>query len=339
MSLQTNPPICDIGGIKQRQFGANTFIMHKEEAIPVFISCDDNYAKHLAVVVASVCANSDSRFYFGILNKGLSEKSVQGIKHAAGANIVEFISVDASAFENFDVKLEHLSIETCFRYMIASIKPAIDKAVYLDCDIVVRGDLRALYETDISEFYAGVVEDFVRKSYVEALGLSRYFNSGAMLMNLAKIRRDGMVDKFFEKSAEFSGKLKFLDQDVLNIVLGGAVKYVDPKWNATAPMFRKKVKSQYTARQIKEAVYNPQIIHFTGPDKPWIIPFGFTAHPYTPLYYKYLALTDFTGEAASMKSGFNKRARFLWYLKRHPGFLFRPTFYKMRSLYRRNLNG
>lgn len=304
--------------------------------IPVFMSCDDNYAPHLCAVIASATGNSASKFHFHILHDGLSTQAMSAIAKAADGHKAEFIRVDRALFSKFDVKLSHLTLEACFRYMIPEIRPEIDKAIYLDCDVTVLGDLKEFYDTDISGFYAGVGEDFVKKSYVEKLGLKRYFNSGSMLFNTALMRRDGMTEKLFKTSEALSGASKFLDQDALNIVFKDRAKFVPLKWNATAPLYRKKVNYGGPTEEVEEAVYSPGVVHFTGPDKPWKIPYGPTAHPYAPAYFHYLRKTPYAAKEQKILAEFKPLPRFMWYFKRHLFFFMRPAFFKMRALYAAN---
>lgn len=305
--------------------------------IPVFISCDDNYAMHLCVVVASAVLNSKSDFHFVILNKGLSDKSKKNIVESARGNVVDFVQVDAKMFESFNVKLEHLSIEACFRYIIAELDYPYQKAIYLDCDTVVLSDLRELFNTDIANFYAGVVDDIIKPSYPARLKISRYFNSGALLLNLKKMRDDKICEKLFEKTRELSGESKFLDQDVLNIVFATSEKFINIKWNATAPLFRKKVSlKNVCAEEIAAAIYKPAIVHFTGPDKPWIITAGAIAHPFAPAYFYYLAQTPYADCSAALRKKVSPARQLLRYLKNHSLFFLRCHFFKMRFLYLRN---
>ena len=200
------------------------------------------------------------------------------------------------------------------------------------------GDIGGLFDIDISDVCAGVVDDVIRESYIKSLGLSRYFNSGVMLLNLAKMREINAAQKLFEISAKLSGKTKYLDQDALNIIFSGDEKFLPQRWNSVAPLFRRKPKMKYAAQSdIRDAVYNPGIVHFTGPDKPWKIPYTFLAHPYTPAYFYYLSKTPYAGKADDIFGQFRPFAALANYIKRHLFFFLKPGFLDMRRLYSKNL--
>ena len=159
-----------------------------------------------------------------------------------------------------------------------------------------------------------------------------------MLLNLAKMRETRADERLFKKTAELSGKSRYLDQDALNIVFAGDEIFLPQKWNAVAPLFRRIPKSKFAPpRELAEAAENPAIAHFTGPDKPWKIPRSMLAHPFAPAYFYYLSKTPFAAEAQKFRAAFRPLPALANYFKRHLFFFLRPQFWKMRRLRARNL--
>lgn len=306
--------------------------MERAEEIPIFFSTNDNYAKHVCVAIASILDNSKSSFHFCILTSGLCEESKNAIVQTAAGNTVEFISIDKRDFESFNVMLAHLSIEACYRYLIADLKPEFDKAIYLDCDLVVLDDIKKLYDTDIKDFYAACGDEILKVSYYKKLGLSRYFNSGVLLLNCALMRCDNITEQLFKKTAELSGKSKYLDQDALNIVFSKKLKFFHMRWNATNPIFRKSANVKFLKEIARQARDNPAIVHFSGPDKPWKIPSGMLSHPYSAAYFYYLSKTPYAECYSDMFRNFNSIKTLLWYWRRHLLFFLRPTFWNMCAI-------
>ena len=79
---------------------------------------------------------------------------------------------------------------------------------------------------------------------------------------------------------KFASKEKWLlqDQDVLNKLCEGRVKYVDMSWNVLVDYghFRMnqiiRLAPQWLYFQYMEARKQPKIIHYAGPEKPWNCP-------------------------------------------------------------------
>ena len=189
-----------------------------------------------------------------------------------------------------------------------------------------------MFDIDIEGFYAACGDEILKTSYYKSLGLSRYFNAGVLLLNCALMRRDNITEQLFRKTAELSGKLKYLDQDVLNIVFSKKLKFFHMRWNATNPIFRKSTNVKFLKEVVRQARDNPAIVHFSGPDKPWKIPRGILSHPYSAAYFYYLSRTPYAEYSADIFKNFNSVKILLWYWRRHLLFFLRPTFWKMCAI-------
>lgn len=305
--------------------------------IPVYMSCDDNYVTHLCVVIASVLSNTKSDLHFIILVSSLSEHNKRVISEVCGNHKVSFIDVKQKLQSiPIEIKCSHISLDTCSRFFISEFTFQYKKGIYLDCDVVVNGDIAEYFDIDIGDNYVAAVDDFVSREYTKKLGIDRYFNAGVLLLNIEKMRNENIVGSFFDAIKVWGNAIKYADQDILNVAFRGKVLFVPPKYGVVAPYFRGRRTSYFSNNDVSEAIYNPLIIHFTGPDKPWVIPFGITAHPWTPLYFYYLRKTPFADLSIEYNKRFKVFRRLLWYWKRHLGFFLRPKFYTMRLLYLRN---
>ena len=169
----------------------------------IFFSVNNAYTEQLLVAMISVLENNkndDIRFH--ILSNDFSEDSKAKIemlkKYYKGTRGVYYHFVDKSIFDGFKMNINYITVEMYYRYLIADLVPNIDKALYLDADLVVNGDIGVLYNTQLDGYYcAGVRDLYIEKiEHKEKLGLvseDLYVNSGVMLLNLAKIREDKMA--------------------------------------------------------------------------------------------------------------------------------------------------
>ena len=108
------------------------------------------------------------------------------------------------------------------------------------------------------------------------------FNSGVMLVDLDKWRKDDIEGKLLSFIKSKNGRIQQGDQGALNAVLSKETYCFEPKMNAVTIYFDftydemmtyRKPPEFYTREQIEEAVSNPVIIHFTTSflsHRPWV---------------------------------------------------------------------
>lgn len=107
-------------------------------------------------------------------------------------------------------------------------------------------------------------------SSVEGLRQGQYLQSGFIMMNCKKMLQDKIVDKFRNLAKE---KLKYQDQDILNLTCGEKVLFLSIKYNMTDYSYyflnkeRNKISSILAGENVREAI-NHGNIHFNG-HKPW----------------------------------------------------------------------
>ena len=217
--------------------------MNKE--IPIFFSTDDNYIPYLDVAVSSLITNASKEFNYRIiiLNTGLNESNIDKIKQNEREKFkIDFVDISADV-EKIKSKLKnvyHFSIVTYYRLFIASLFPQYGKVIYLDCDLVVLGDISELYHTELGDNILGACpEQFVQntkefRAYAaEALGVDPdgYVNAGVLLMNLAEFRKNRIEEKFVHLITEHDFDLLDPDQAYLNYLCFDKIQILSNGWN------------------------------------------------------------------------------------------------------------
>lgn len=98
---------------------------------------------------------------------------------------------------------------TLLRLLADLIPEMPDKILYLDIDMMAKGDIANLYDIDISEYEYGAVKE----KYGSKLLKSDYINAGMLLLNMKKIKET----KLLEKARELirTKKMLFADQDAI----------------------------------------------------------------------------------------------------------------------------
>lgn len=171
------------------------------------------------------------------------------------------------------------------KFSLGELLPDLDKVLYLDGDILVRGDLSALFDIDLGDRLLAAAPDtgvlsFHRPVHEE---VATYFNSGVMLMNLARMREEGCRSKLVSAKRS-DGERALMDQDVFNRVCDGRVALLPVRWNClivnlvrafghglfSMQDFNRAFDAGYT--DLQEFGRDAAIIHFSSKDKPWISP-------------------------------------------------------------------
>ena len=239
IAAQSVPPLI------RRNCNLNHIYNIGADEIPVFFSTDDNYIPFLDVALASMIENASKEYEYRIvvLNTGLDPENVAKIKQRERAGFkIDFVDMSEelghimARFKN----VYHFSIVTYYRLFIASMFPNCDKIVYLDCDLVVLGDISELYHTDLGDaVFAAAPEQFVRNThefrvYAEkALGVDPdgYVNAGVLLLSLEQFRRNEIEKKFVELLTGYDFDLLDPDQAYLNYLCDGKICVLPNGWN------------------------------------------------------------------------------------------------------------
>ncbi len=235
--------------------------------IPVVFICDENYAMPTAVAITSLIMNKKKTTEYDIIviSNQLSAESENKLKKA-GNGALRILK----QYDNYEGLFKHsyVSPVALYKFEISNILSEYDKVIYLDSDVIINSDLTKLYEIELKECYAGVVKDFYSHLTEHdnlRLGRKVYFNSGVMLLNLKKMREYDIPKKLFEEK-RVNLCNKYMDQDVLNIILGDKVKLISPVYNF---MLRNKEDlEKFYEVYGEEPSQNNVIVHIT-PIKPW----------------------------------------------------------------------
>ena len=269
------------------------------------VACTDNgFVMPTGVMMYSVCVNNiESDITFHILTDNVTPENKQKLQKTVmafvGKSIVfyDIAKIDMSDIPVMD-KNSPQSYATYYRlYLTELLPPYIKKVIYMDGDIIVRQSLLPLWETKLDNCAVAVVIEAHSDdlSLIDRLGYPQekgYFNAGLLLINLDYWRENNLLITFKAFMKEHADGIKYNDQDVLNYTLQDSKKYLPIKYNLQAGFLW--VGKHYTSivnKEIKEAIGDCVILHFTGP-KPWQTT---CRHPYRDTFFKYQAQTMWKG--------------------------------------------
>lgn len=185
----------------------------------------------------------------------------------------------------------HFSMETYYRLVLPELLPKYEKILYLDSDMVVQDDVAKLYQENVEGYLLGACHDAdtaglyngyepKKKEYTDRILKLKepyqYFQAGTLIMNLKEFRKIYTVEKILKYAV--SKKFQLLDQDILNKLCEKKVKFIDMSWNVMVDYGRIRqaqiiaLAPKWLNDLYKESRKNPHIIHYAGPEKPWLYP-------------------------------------------------------------------
>ncbi len=275
------------------------------EEIPIFFTADDQYVPYLDVAISSLIHNASKAYTYRliILNTGIKQEHIDLVKRGEREGFaIDFVDITEqvkdiqSRFKN----VYHFSVVTYYRLFIASMFPRYKKIIYLDCDLVVLGDISELYHTDLKgNIFAAGPEMFVQSTpefrcYAEtALGVdpSGYINAGVLVVDLEQFRKHRIEKKFIELITRYDFDLLDPDQAYLNYLCDGRILTLPSGWN-------------------KEPLPLPcegelNIVHYALYKKPW----QYDDVMYGEHFWKYAEKSPYYGEILRRKESFGEAER------------------------------
>lgn len=290
-----------------------------KKVVPVVFASDNNYVPMLSTTMFSMLRNANPSNFYDIV---VLERNIDGARRDAikemvasfGNASVRFYNVSRMIRGyNLSTNNEHISLETYYRFLVQEILSFYDKVLYLDSDLIVRGDVSELFDTELGDTLLAAAHDVdylgnlnmndgKRMKYtVSDLGLSdpyAYFQAGVLVLNTAQMRKLHTVTEWMDIVSE--ADYIYDDQDILNVECQGRVTYLPFDWNVmhdcggrVASVFRFAPSASFDAYNASRA--NPKIIHYAGWEKPWVN----TRCDFATEYWRYARAMPFYEELIS----------------------------------------
>lgn len=274
----------------------------------VVLAADDKFARALAVAARSVVTNlSKGRTLdLYILDMGIAPENRRAIEASLQEPNVRTIWVDSARDAVAGLPtMAWFTTATYARLLIPDLLPeSVDKALYLDCDVIVRRCVGELYDADMTGLMGLAVPDMGAPYVPCAYGLAYWyesgrsaadfnFNAGVMMMNLQGWRQEQIGRQALEYVRSDRHQLN-QDQEALNAIAGNRIGAVDPRWNMQGEIFDKHyaIALPYPRELVQQMLKDPWIIHYSTGVKPWMYN---SWHPWRGEWIKYVDQTAYKG--------------------------------------------
>lgn len=264
------------------------------QEISIVSAVDGENLAQTAVIAASVAANSapGRKINYHILYNGRESElvsSLDGLAHGPVRMRIHRVTNDLP----YEGSQEHVTAASFLRFQIPRVLPHLERVIYLDADVLVLRDLGRLYATELAENVIGAAVDIPLQQMLWGNGgcpgdtdflnqletapgftkkeLEGYVNSGVLLMQLTGLRRLNFETAAVKMLRESGRNLRLGDQDVMNFLLKGRIRHIDPRWNSMVTRINRNTpfRDPSAAAAFKLQQRRPFILHFTDVPKPW----------------------------------------------------------------------
>ena len=263
--------------------------MKDEKYIPeIMCCCDDGFIVPLVTMLTSLSKNLEIPLVkVNIVTYKLSVVQIKQIKQILnytnlelkfynGNCIVPDIFPECEQYpKSIYLKLYGLNLVSC----------DIDKILYLDTDLIVLSSIHRLFQIDLNENlllavpemgatlqYASSKNGIYNYKDLNIPGKHKMLNSGVLLINLKKWRKENILGKMEAYSEIHRNHIRLFDQELFNVFLWNDWQELNPQWNVSTDYYNRKgwLLNELNQQEYEMIRKNAKIIHYTKVPKPWI---------------------------------------------------------------------
>lgn len=194
----------------------------------ILITVDDNYIEQAYPMLFSV-SKYVSDLTVHIIYDNLSDKSIHELEDFMLKNKIGDLKTyyfDTKELNLSVIKTEYITTTCYFRLYAPYIIKDVDRLLYLDPDIVCRGDLEKLMSLDMGDKIIAACPNmlklkskFLKNIILRHLRLPKdttYVNSGVLLIDMQKYREFLPIEKLNQFLQYNCSILEYHDQDTIN---------------------------------------------------------------------------------------------------------------------------
>ena len=249
------------------------------DRIQLLFSLDANYLPQLRVLLSSLALNNPGEaFDLYLLHEELGKGALAALRDWCARRGWGFtpVAVGEENFRGAPVTAQYPR-EMYYRLLAGELLPqGVKRILYLDPDILAINPVRPLWETDMEgNLFAAAAHTGKTElaNSVNRLRLgtnSDYYNSGVLLMDLGRCRKEVLPDALFRYAREHRRELVMPDQDMLNALYGHRILPLeDARWNYDARNYNNYLLRSGGMQDVAWVMENTALLHFCGKAKPW----------------------------------------------------------------------
>lgn len=283
----------------------------------IVYSTSDAYSEIAGVSIVSLLENCKDLVEINVyvIDMGISDNNKKKLKeltnrYSRKMYFLKQVNIEKLVGTHINVGRWHIS--TFSRLFLLHVLPDdMKKVIYIDCDMIIRHSLQALWDMDMEGAWVMGADDCRGKLYRTNIGIpedSIYINNGLLVIDLEAWRDNNVEALFIDYIKKYNGDITYMDQGVLNGVFQPLkkVKLLPISYNAQTACYdlgydglqvcRNPVWA-YTKEEFERGIENPVVVHFTtcflSGTRPWMIG---DRHQYQPEFIGYRNMTGWRND-------------------------------------------
>ena len=240
----------------------------------IVLAANYAYVEQVMTTIKSICYHNRSiRFY--LINSDFPNEWFKQLNKRLERYDSEIINCRVT-YEQISRYKTDISYTVFLRYFVSDFVQE-DKALYLDCDLVVTKNLDNLFETDLQDYPLAAVRDYGGRVYYGR----EMFNAGVLLINNRLWKQENMSQRLIDLTNEWHDKVDQADQSILNMLFEN--RWIELEFDNNHVVIHK----QFTDYELPAGQDYPGIIHYLSHRKPW---FDLAAQSYRDVWWYYHSL-------------------------------------------------
>ena len=240
----------------------------------VVLAANYAYVEQVMTTIKSICYHNRSiRFY--LINSDFPNEWFKQLNKRLERYDSEIINCRVTSEQISRYKTD-ISYTVFLRYFVSDFVQE-DKALYLDCDLVVTKNLDNLFETDLQDYPLAAVRDYGGRVYYGR----EIFNAGVLLINNRLWKQENMSQRLIDLTNEWHDKVDQADQSILNMLFEN--RWIEMEFDNNHVVIHK----QFTDYELPAGQDYPGIIHYLSHRKPW---FDLATQTYRDVWWYYHSL-------------------------------------------------
>lgn len=228
----------------------------KTQKKAIVLAANYAYVDQVLTTIKSICYHNRSiRFY--LINSDFPNEWMKQLNKRLEKFDSEIINCRVTSEQISRYKTD-ISYTVFLRYFVADFVKE-DKALYVDCDLVITKNLDDLFATDLQDHPLAAIRDFGGRAYFGR----EMFNAGVLLIHNAFWKQENMTQKLIDLTNEWHDKVDQADQSILNMLFENRWLELDFDYNHIV------IHKQFTDYQLPSDQDYPAIIHYLSHRKPW----------------------------------------------------------------------